>query len=241
MRLLPWIKMPAIWLRDGELEDFGWATKSLVSRSDAIAALQIYIAILTQSEEAWSDEGQCLLTCELTYNRLMEITGLSRQLVAAGVAGLIRAERISACKVGRKNVYQINGYNRERDWCKLPSRSLYHLSGKRILAFQMFQKRSRCELDALKMFLYYACARDNQTYYSMCSFETISEKTGVPERHIPRANAFLLSCGLLANLSREKSKVEGDTRKEPNKYYMAGHRELFVGQKAPAEPAASAA
>lgn len=37
MRLLPWIKMPAIWLREGELEVFGWASKSLMARSDAIA------------------------------------------------------------------------------------------------------------------------------------------------------------------------------------------------------------
>ncbi|MBS7676148.1 hypothetical protein KIN13_22415, partial [Vibrio cholerae] len=89
------------------------------------------------------------------------------------------------------------------NWCKLPSRPLYIvLKNTQIEPFQMFQKRSVCELDALKLFLYFAFARDNKTMFTMASFETISEKTGVAEKRIPRANAFLINCGLLANLSR---------------------------------------
>lgn len=63
----------------------------------------------------------------------------------------------------------------------------------------------------------------------MASFETICEKTGVPEKRIPRANAFLINCGLLANLSREHS--EDAKKKEPNKYFLRGYRELFVGRQ----------
>ncbi|MNC64364.1 hypothetical protein D3C75_1145570 [compost metagenome] len=70
--------------------------------------------------------------------------------------------------------------------------------------------------------------------FTMASFETISEKTGVAEKRIPRANAFLINCGLLANLSREHS--EDVKKKEPNKYFMCGYRELFAGQKAVPAP-----
>lgn len=39
----------------------------------------------------------------------------------------------------------------------------------------------------------------------MAPFETISEKTGVAEKRMLRANAFLINCVLLPNLSREHS------------------------------------
>lgn len=164
----------------------------------------------------------------------MEITGLSRQLVAAGVVGLQDAGRVIVETEGRKSKYLIQGFEFTGNWCKLPSRPLYTVGlDDRIEPFQMFQKRSVCELDALKLFLYYASARD-KSHFTMASFETICEKTGVAEKRIPRANAFLISCGLLANLSREHSESK---KKEPNKYFLRGYREFFVGQKSvqPAE------
>jgi hypothetical protein len=236
MRLLPWVRMPAIWIKEGGLRDFGWSNQAKVSRSTAIAALQLYIALLTQAEEKWRADG-CKLIAEMTYTRLMEITGLSRQLVAAGLEGLVVAGRIESEKEGRKCRYVLIGYDFTGNWCKLPARQLYNaLKNTHIEPFQMFQKRSICELDALKLFLYFAFARDNKKTFTMASFETISEKTGVAEKRIPRANAFLINCRLLANLSREQS--EDVKKKEPNKYFMLGHRELFAGQKAAPEQAA---
>ncbi|WP_228761505.1 DNA-binding protein [Pseudomonas sp. MPC6] len=235
MRLLPWVRMPAIWIKEGGLRDFGWSNQAKASRSTAIAALQLYIALLTQAEEHWRG-NDCLLIAELTYTRLMEITDLSRQLVAAGLEGLVVTGRIKSEKDGRKCRYILVGYDSTGNWCKLPSRPLYNvLKNTQIEPFQMFQKRSVCELDALKLFLYFAFARDNKTMFTMASFETISEKTGVAEKRIPRANAFLINCGLLANLSREHS--EDVKKKEPNKYFMRGYRELFTGQKAAPAPA----
>lgn len=238
MRLLPWVKMPAIWIKDGGLRDFGWSGLSPVSRSTAIAALQLYITLLTIGEEDWRDDG-CKLVSEMTYTGLMRVTGLSRQLVAVGLEGLIKTGRIVSEKEGRKCRYVITGYDPTGNWCKMPARSLYNvLKNTHIDPFQLFQKRSVCELDALKLFIYFAFARDNKTQYTMASFETICEKTGVPEKRIPRANAFLINCGLLANLSRENS--EDVKKKEPNKYFMRGYRELFVGQKAPVAAAPAA-
>ena len=235
MRIFPWVKMPALWIKGGGLRDFGWANSSTVQRSKAIAALQLYIALLTVAEEDWRTDG-CKMVADITYSDLMRITNLSRQLVATGLDGLVAAGRITTEKQGRKCRYLITGYDFTGNWCKLPSRPLYNvLKNTQIEPFQMFQKRSVCELDALKLFLYFAFARDNKTMFTMASFETISEKTGVAEKRIPRANAFLINCGLLANLSREHS--EDVKKKEPNKYFMRGYRELFTGQKAAPAPA----
>jgi len=46
----------------------------------------------------------------------------------------------------------------------------------------------------------------------MCSFETINSKTGVPEKRIPAANAFLVSTGLLMNIGKEHAE-EGVIRR----------------------------
>lgn len=81
------------------------------------------------------------------------------------------------------------------------------------------------------MFLYYAVSRDNQREFSMCSFETICEKTDVIEKRIPRSNSFLVSCQLLANVTRAHSGIS--QKMEANKYYLWGYKDLFAGFKAP--------
>ncbi|SEP90821.1 helix-turn-helix domain-containing protein [Pseudomonas sp. NFPP19] len=225
MRILPWVRMPSRWIREGGLKNFNWASNGVASKSAAIAALQIYIALVTQAEEKSSPSFR--LEAELTYNALMEITGLSRALVSSGIEALLNTERISKETIGRKSRYSISDYE-VGNWCKLPARALYgYGGGTSIPAFKLFQKRTICELNALKLMLYYAAARDNKTPYTMASFETIHKQTGVIEKNIPRANAFLINSSLLANLTRENS--ESTKKKEPNKYYLTGYRDLFVG------------
>ncbi|MDG9918219.1 DNA-binding protein [Pseudomonas juntendi] len=240
MRLMPWIRMPAIWLRDGELKDFGWKKKSLVQGSTAIAALQLYIAMLTQSHEVWQDEeDDYVLECDATFNRLSEITGLSRALVAAGVKALLKAERITITKDGRNNHYRFPDFDSSGHWCKLPSRALYNQSSRQIEAFQLFHKRTMCELDALKLFLFYAANRDNNAFHAMCSFEVINKKTGIPEKRIPAANAFLISVGLLVNIGKEKSEEDGIRKREANQYFLRGHRQFFINSKVAPDKAPS--
>lgn len=229
MRMLPWVRIPAVWLREGELKKFGWSHKAAIRGSTAIASLQLYIAMLTQQHEVWKgDELQ--LVCEETYNRLGEITGLSRALVAEGVEGLVVTQRIQVEKEGRNNRYIFPDFQPGGHWCKLPARALYNARSRHIEAFQLFHKRTKCELDALKLFLFYAANRDNYSFHSMCSFETINKKTGVPEKRIPAANAFLVSTGLLMNIGKEQAD-DGGHKKESNKYFLRGNREFFIGSK----------
>jgi hypothetical protein len=248
--------MPSKWIRDGGLKEFSWGGNGNATKSAAIAALQIYVVLVTQAEEklvqvprpkenlvlvsqaqkkALEDnqtEEETVsirkLEVELTYNALMIVTGLSRQLVAAGIEALLKTGRITSEKRGRKSCYFIADYA-VGNWCKLPARALYR-GGSEIPAFHLFQKRTICELNALKLMLYYAAARDNKTPYAMASFETIHQQTGVIEKNIPRANAFLISSHLLANLIRENS--EQTKKKEPNKYFLTGYRDFFIGSGA---------
>lgn len=218
-RLRPWVPMPTEWVLSGCMaEGFTWSGTGIVKGSAAIAALQLWVALVTLADEEKTESGA--VTVEATYDALMDATGLSRKLVAAGLKGLQDVGVVRVEAVGRRRRY----YLPHGHWCKLPARSIY--SGQRIPAFHHFQKRSVCELHAMKLYLYYVAVRHRERPYAMSAFETIHSRTGVPEKWIPRANAFLLNAGLVVNIEKEKS---GDTKwKEPNKYFLAGYKDLFI-------------
>jgi hypothetical protein len=223
-RVKPWVKMPTRWIWDGRMaEQFRWGN-SVVTKSTTIAALQLWVTMLTRAEEIKSKEGKVIQLTDLTYDGLMEITGMSRKLVSCGLDALEETRLIERKGIGRRNLYLIqdctNGY-----WCKLPARALYDEEQK-IRAFHTFQRRSMCEMDAMKLFLYYAAVRDKDRQYTIASFKTISQKTSVPENRITRANAFLLNATLLSNISHEKT--SNKKQNEPNKYYLKGYLDMFI-------------
>jgi hypothetical protein len=113
-------------------------------------------------------------------------------------------------------------------WFKLPCCSV----GKDgvIRPFTTFRLRSKHELHALKLYLYLAAVRSNASAFTMASYETIHERSGIPERDIRRALALLISSGLLINIDREFSQALKVN--EANKYYLTGHADLFLGQQA---------
>jgi len=234
MRIKPWVKMPSHWILNGSMAtDFNWAASGRASRSAAIAALQIFVGLVTQSEES-EEDGSIVLVAEGTYTSLIERTGLSRALVASGLSALEDLQLIKIDRAARSNHYQFLGYDPSQRWCKLPTRALYgdSLGGKKIIPFGVFQKRSIYELDAMKMYLYFAAIRSNQNEYSQATFETIFKHTGVAEKRIPRANSLLITSKLLAKISQGEVK---DKKKPPNSYFLLGYRDLFVGKP----PAAS--
>lgn len=227
MRVKPWVPMPKKWVMAGMLkEHFKWGPSNGANGAASIAALQLWITLVSQAEGDEIIGTVSTRFADLTYEALMDATGLSRKLISSGMIELEATELIAIEKIGRFNRYHIKGYE-PGDWCKLPGRSMY--VEKRIPAFHVFHKRAVCELHALKLYVYYAAVRDRETPFSMASFETIHARTGVPEKWIPRANAFLLNAGLLVNIGTEK--LVGTKWKEPNKYYLAGYRDFFVGQK----------
>lgn len=225
MRIRPWAPMPTEWILSGHMaEAFTWTGSGTVKGASAIAALQLWVALATQAEEGVVMHESPAIGAELTYDALMDATGLSRKLVAAGLAGLQASGVVCIQKIGRRCRYYLQGFV-PGHWCKLPARALY--TGTRIAAFHHFQKRSACELHAMKLYLYYSAIRSREAPYAMASFEKINARTGVPEKRIPRANAFLLNAGLVINIGQEN--VAGTKRKEPNKYYLAGYKDLFIG------------
>jgi hypothetical protein len=84
----------------------------------------------------------------------------------------------------------------------------------------------------MKLYLYLAAIRDNRFEYSVASYERIYRQTGIPERDIRRAISTLLGVELLQNVGRDVGTVNPASRDGefgPNRYYFAGHQDLFAG------------
>ncbi|WP_455865320.1 winged helix-turn-helix domain-containing protein [Pantoea agglomerans] len=230
----PWVRMPSEWIREKRLVAIRWTDEGS-PRGHKIAALQLYIAISLTSEDKlrniWGVEEPTkvkIYASSETYTSLMHITGLSRALISGGLDVLKNLNIVNVIPDGRKNLYEISGYNGLNGWCKLPQRALFAADGT-ITGFKSLSKRNKYEFYALKLWLYMLQVRDNVSPAVNASYEKINEGTGVPEKEIPRAYGLLLSMGLLTRVSKE-SDDDADHKKTANAYYPIGYKDFFVGR-----------
>lgn len=175
-----------------------------------------------------ADAHHAATVARLTYEDINALTGLSKKLISAGIKKLV--ERQLIWRVDGSGTYGILALTRGKHWAKVPGQALMSKGQTSFLPFNHFSHRSKHELNALKVYFYYAATRDRAKPYSEPSFEKIFVRTGVSERDIPRANSLLITSGLLAST---RSAPTEDTKKyESNHYYMMGHSSLFLPIKA---------
>ena len=159
---------------------------------------------------------------KITYSRLSEMTGVSRELVREGITILEKLEMVSVEKVGRNNIYTLINKRSKGGWCKIPVKPIMTEDGKVISPFKELRLRRKIELHAIKIFLYLASVRDNHTEFSLASYERIRKAIGISDKDISRALALLSIIGLLARVSSEKA--EDNKVNQPNRYYLVGYK-----------------
>ncbi|MGZ4823075.1 MAG: hypothetical protein ACXVZT_00570 [Terriglobales bacterium] len=216
-----------------------WAGRLVTAPSQTTPApLAPYVQILIPSpppsvgtvEQTVTPEEEVpdSLVARLTYDDLASLTGLSRARISAGLEKLIEQNII--WRVDGSGSYGLAGFGEGKRWAKLPGRVLQSAGGTSFTPFSHFFLRSRHELNALKLHLYYANIRGNGSAYSEVAYGKISEKTGVPERDIAKANTLLVTCGILVRTRGLPS--EDPAEHEANKYYLAGYEGFFITKKA---------
>lgn len=204
--------------------------KMIWSRADGVppaaetAALMLFIALNFMASTSTDEQDQFHAVAEGTYVDLGEATGLSRALISAGLQRLQALGLIAPQGSHQKRRYKIT-WPAEHRFFKLPCQAI--TNGNVIVPFKNFTMRSKHELHALKLYLYFASIRSNYVPYSMAAYETIFERTRIPERDIRRAISVLIGAGLLEGVDREHSQTRGVN--EPNKYYLKGYAAL-IGQ-----------
>ncbi|MDO6156699.1 helix-turn-helix domain-containing protein, partial [Enterobacter hormaechei] len=212
-----WAPMYSWWIQDEVIQRLNWRNNELGRPAAKTAALMLYIAITMKSSE---EPG--MSPVKITYNRLSEMTGISRELIREGITILESLEMISVEKVGRNNIYKLINKRMKGGWCKIPVKPLMTEDGKVISPFKELRLRRKIELHAIKIFLYLASVRDNHTEFSVASYETIRKAIGASDKDISRALTLLSIIGLLARVSSEKA--EDNKVNQPNRYYLIGYK-----------------
>lgn len=207
--------------------------------SDPAGEIGAHVAALAGVDIDGAHPAIVEAVAHLTYDEFADLTGLSRKSISAGLKLLEARGMIRRCGSARASEYVLMGLEPLKRWAKLPGQALLSPAKTRFQPFAHFSLRSPHELNALKLHYYYASVRDAHRPFSECTFETINKKTGVAERDITRANAFLLNAGLMSRYKREELDP-GSSIYSANRYYMEGYNALFI-QKAGAGSAASAA
>jgi len=162
---------------------------------------------------------KCLLALSLTLNFhtneieisltiLEEITGLSRPMVAKGIAYLEEAGLVEVNRDGYVNLYTVNEHEDDSGWGKLP-----YLVLKKELS--SFLNRGGIPLLALKIYVLLASRRPNNAASFCMSYETILAHTKGQRSHVRKALDLLIVHGML--------KVEKpDDMKSSNIYTILG-------------------
>lgn len=193
----PWVKMPSDWLRlksDPPLASLRW---NGVRKADQIAALMTYVVLVHHANNDPTSEFQELGYSRLTYDRLSEITGLSRAKISGGIEVLKDLQVVNVSLAGRGNVYHVTNYGQTRGWAKLPARGLYTKDLQRIRVFHLFKLRMKAELSALKLYLLVLALRDNKSNYATMSYDTIGLYTGVDRNDVRTALSLLIGYNLV--------------------------------------------
>lgn len=213
-----WARLPLSWIHNGDLALFRGGKQLGAS----VAALKILVAVLLKAENrsahtAVATQG----SASLSYDDLMEMTGLSRSMIASGVKRLCDLGRLSVTREGRggKNRYFVAEYMKG-PWGRIPYRSVVGLGfDMRVrLLHEMSCKRST-DLNALKLYLLLCAHRSGGNPYAMIGYDRIHDAAGILRPRIRQAISILIEHNLI-RVHHEKALNEG--RNTPNAYYILG-------------------
>jgi hypothetical protein len=182
----PWMRLPSAWIRKGQLTRLSWHYRG--KGADNTAALMALTAIAHAVDE---ENG----VARITYDRLCEVTGLSRAKLSNGLVILKNIEILRSCTQDARSTYELADYNSTSGWAKFPVKSMY--AAGRIVAFDDFRLRKAVELDALKLFFLFVAYRDNGTNMATIGYEKINKYSGVKKERIKSAISFLASLSLV--------------------------------------------
>ncbi|PAY03171.1 hypothetical protein CKO50_01195 [Pseudoalteromonas sp. HM-SA03] len=192
-----WSRMPSYWIRDENSLPLSKMKWTGCNKADQIAALMIYIVMVHHANDEPTTKHPEVGTCELTYTRLSDITGLSRAKIAGGLRVLLNLEIIEDISVGRNNIFKITNFENRSGWAKLPAKGLYSKDLSRIEAFHSFHLRRKNELNAMKVYLVILALRSDAKNYAIVSYDKLSMYTGIHRNELKSAISLLINLNLL--------------------------------------------
>lgn len=185
-----WTKLPTRWIQlESGLRTFKWSPKPEIDNAGQVAALMLLVVLAHHTNK---ETG----LARLSYDTMMEATGLSRAVIARGLKELEARKVIARDPKQKRGTITLNDATEDSGWGKLPANGLYRNG--RILAFNNFKLRVLAELDALKIYFLVIALRDNKTNRSYISYDAIQEHAGVLRNNIRPAISTLAANSLVS-------------------------------------------
>jgi DNA-binding transcriptional ArsR family regulator len=191
-----WARLPNAWIYDDGLIAFSAAARQ---RGAAGAALKVLFAIVMRAEnrratQAGPNQGSALLS----YEQLIELTDLSRGMVAKGVALLRKTAVVTIdAAPGRTSRYRLIGYGPGDNYGRVPKSRLYRgPSANALKTLYDLSLRNEADVNAMKLYLFLCGSQDTASRMAMVNYDTISAKTGISRDKIRRALSVLYEHGL---------------------------------------------
>jgi DNA-binding transcriptional ArsR family regulator len=193
-----WARIPNAWIYDDGLRRFSAAPRF---RGATGAALKVLIAILVRAVNKRADQaGEDQGCATLSYAQLIELTDLSRALVARGVALLKKTDILTVeTAPGRTSRYRLNGYGPTDTYGRLPKTPLFR--GPNIQALRTLYDlslRNEADVNAMKLYLLLCGTQDRNSRIALVTHQTIWSMTSIPKEKIRRALSVLYEHGLVA-------------------------------------------
>jgi len=133
-------------------------------------------------------------TARVTYDRICDLTELSRAKLSNGLTILKKLGVINSDQQEGRSTYALSHYD-QGGWGKFPVKSMY--SAGRIAAFADFRLRRVVELDALKLFFLFVARRDERTNVVNIGYDKIEAYTNIRRVRIKTAISYLASLSLV--------------------------------------------
>ena len=199
-----WARVPNAWIYNDGLKAFSAAPRT---RGAAGAALKVLFAILMRAvnkraAEAGEDQG----CATLSYPQLIELTDLSRAMVAKGVAMLRKTEILTVEGApGRTSRYRLKAYGPSDTFGRMPKTPLFR--GPNILALRTlyeFSLRNEADVNAMKLYLLFCGMQDRHSRIALVTHQTIWQMTSIPRTKIRRALSVLYEHGLVVSTPVEQ-------------------------------------
>ncbi|WP_309046004.1 hypothetical protein [Marinobacter sediminicola] len=227
-----WVKMPSYWVREESSPPLTQLRWSGDQKADQIAALMIYIVLAHHANDSPTAEFPEPGYCRLTYERLLDITGLSKAKISGGIKVLRALGLVSVETSGRVNIYKVANFGQKGGWAKLPSKGLYSKDLQRIPVFHEYKLRSKVELNALKIYFLILSFRSNDTNYAVISYERMTTYTGIVRNDIRPAVSLLVAQGLIHVDQKSTAHNDFSTSNMYRPCYVEPYRHLGTAGRA---------
>ena len=197
-------KLPTWWLREGlGMKRFRGGGEAGTS----IAALKCLLAITLESDGENRE-------ARVSYSALMDLTGLSRPMVARGVKRLEEEGITEVQRSGHVNVYRLGFVVGDARWAKVPRARVKKALGD-------IPNKGEAALAALKIYIELLSMRWNDTRQVNVSYDNLRDRVGVQRNRIRPGLDILFSRVLIhvKQVEEEAYLVPGQAR---NVYSIAG-------------------